>query len=168
MDIRLKWPNDIYANGSTKIGGLIVNSILQDDEAIVNIGLGINMSNSAPTLCINDLIKEYNTRNNKNLQHLSYEKFLALIFTEIEKLYMELQTTESLDKFYELYYKYWLHSDTNVSIMTTTGDEKWVKITGIDEYGYLLVQESGKVPESVHPDGNSFDMLRGLISPKTY
>lgn len=49
---------------------------------------------------------------------------------------------------------------------SSTGEEKVVKIVGIDEFGYLKVQlENGK-EESVLPDGNTFDMLQGLIVPK--
>jgi biotin---protein ligase len=43
--------------------------------------------------------------------------------------------------------------------------EKTATVIGIDDYGYLLVKADG-VLETVHPDGNSFDMLRGLIAPK--
>ena len=39
-------------------------------------------------------------------------------------------------------------------------------IVGIDDYGFLQVNEEGKGVESVHPDGNSFDMLKNLIIPK--
>lgn len=38
LDIKLKWPNDIYANSDVKIGGLIVTSVLEGDLAICNIG----------------------------------------------------------------------------------------------------------------------------------
>lgn len=38
LDLHVKWPNDIYANSSVKIGGLIVNSIIQGSEAICNVG----------------------------------------------------------------------------------------------------------------------------------
>lgn len=38
LDINVKWPNDIYANGERKIGGLIVNSTIEADQAICNIG----------------------------------------------------------------------------------------------------------------------------------
>lgn len=39
-------------------------------------------------------------------------------------------------------------------------------IVGLDDSGFLQVhQEDGKVV-TVHPDGNSFDMLRNLIVPK--
>lgn len=58
-------------------------------------------------------------------------------------------------------------SDTEVNILQQNGIEKLCKIIGIDEFGYLLVQGKDDVKtESVHPDGNSFDMLRGLIFPK--
>lgn len=104
----MKWPNDIYANGITKIGGLIVNSQLLQNNAICNIGCALNVNNSNPTLCINDLIKDYNRNYNKNLSLLEYEKTFAQIFTEIEKLLERVQNGD-LALLYELYYKYWLH-----------------------------------------------------------
>lgn len=58
-------------------------------------------------------------------------------------------------------------SDAEVSIVDARGERKTTKIIGIDDDGYLLVQRAGEPAESVHPDGNSFDMLRGLIAPKT-
>lgn len=53
--------------------------------------------------------------------------------------------------------------------MSTNGHEKSAKILGIDDFGFLKIQldENQKI-ESVQPDGNSFDMLRGLIIPKTH
>ena len=45
-----------------------------------------------------------------------------------------------------------------------------VKVQSIDQDGFLLVEvwsaDGGKVVRSVHPDGNSFDMMHGLIVPK--
>lgn len=41
------------------------------------------------------------------------------------------------------------------------------RIIGIDDYGYLLVKLSlDGSTETVLPDGNSFDMLKGLIRCK--
>lgn len=57
-------------------------------------------------------------------------------------------------------------SDAEISIIDSNGQQKHTKIIGIDEYGYLIVQKLGESVEIVHPDGNSFDMLRGLIIPK--
>jgi biotin---protein ligase len=55
-----------------------------------------------------------------------------------------------------------------VTVISTNGQEKTAKIIGIDNFGFLEIQiDDGKKIESVQPDGNSFDMIRGLIIPKT-
>lgn len=54
-----------------------------------------------------------------------------------------------------------------MTVLTKAGQEKSAKILGIDDYGFLKIQlDDNKTIESVQPDGNSFDMLRGLIIPK--
>lgn len=108
LNIKLKWPNDIYAKG-TKIGGLIVNSMMDAEEATCNIGVGINFTNSSPTTCVNDLISAYNKKYSKSLPLLTYEKSLANIFNEIEYLFKRIQANDDLDFMYDLYYKNWLH-----------------------------------------------------------
>lgn len=53
-----------------------------------------------------------------------------------------------------------------VKVLDSSGTVRQVTILGIDEFGFLKVREaSGKV-FTVHPDGNSFDMMEGLIAPK--
>lgn len=41
-----------------------------------------------------------------------------------------------------------------------------VSIVGLDDAGFLQVHHMGGEVVTVHPDGNSFDMLRNLILPK--
>ncbi|KMZ01630.1 biotin--protein ligase isoform X1 [Drosophila simulans] len=166
LDISIKWPNDIYANGNQKIGGLVINTTLQGSQAIVNIGSGINLNNSRPTVCINDLIREYNARvpNNK-LPILKYELLIAMIFNEIERLLGEVQNGD-FDSFYALYYSLWLHSGQSVKICLQNDQEKEAEIVGIDDFGFLKVKLPTGAIEIVQPDGNSFDMLKGLIIPK--
>lgn len=109
LDIALKWPNDIIANGNNKIGGLVVNTTLQGSQAIVNVGCGINLNNSKPTVCINDMIKEYNVRmNDAKIPLITYEKFVAMVFNEIERILAEIQIG-NFDNFFSLYYELWLH-----------------------------------------------------------
>lgn len=108
LNVGLKWPNDTYANGVTKIGGLIVKTTIMGANGIVNIGCGINLDNGKPTICINDMIREYNHTNQKQLPLLKYEQFLALMFNEIENL-VELVQQGNFEKFYKLYYELWLH-----------------------------------------------------------
>ncbi|XP_058452485.1 biotin--protein ligase [Malaya genurostris] len=168
LDVRLKWPNDIYANGVTKIGGCITNSQVQSTEAIVNIGCALNLSNSTPTVCLDDLIHDINSRMGTNLPNLRYEQILALIFNEIERLFNKVQC-EDLHCLYELYYRYWLHQDKLVTVKNEEGSEVTGRIKSIDEYGYLLVELDNHVkPICIHPDGNSFDMMKGLIIPKNF
>ncbi|XP_026841085.1 biotin--protein ligase isoform X4 [Drosophila persimilis] len=167
LDISLKWPNDIYAHGSNKIGGLIVNTTLQGSQAIVNIGSGINLNNSKPTLCINDMIREHNNNaaSLNKLPLLQYEQFIAMIFNEIERLLAEIQNGD-FESFYALYYSLWLHSEQTVKICLQNEQEKDAEIIGIDDFGFLKVKLPTGTIETVQPDGNSFDMLKGLIVPK--
>ncbi|XP_055545845.1 biotin--protein ligase [Wyeomyia smithii] len=170
LDIRLKWPNDIYANRVVKIGGLIINSRFDSDQAVVNIGCGLNVNNSSPTGCIDDLIREFNAKNNTNYPCLRIEQTLALIFNEIERLYDAIQCGEvDMQHLYDLYYENWLHQDIPVTMKDAKGSEMSGIVTGIDEYGYLLVKTDNIAqPFTVHPDGNSFDMMKGLIIPKYF
>ena len=41
-----------------------------------------------------------------------------------------------------------------------------VTITGIDEYGYLRVRTTTGDTLTVQPDGNTFDIMKGLIRMK--
>ncbi|KAH8407265.1 hypothetical protein KR222_011794 [Zaprionus bogoriensis] len=166
LDIALKWPNDIIANGNNKIGGLVVNTTLLGSQAIVNVGCGINLNNSKPTVCINDMIKDYNARTtDAKLPLLKYEKFIALVFNEIEAILAEVQNG-NFEHFYALYYELWLHSEQRVKICLQNDQQKDANIIGIDEYGFLKVKLADGTVETVQPDGNSFDMLKGLIVPK--
>lgn len=58
---RIKWPNDIYAlsGGSqlpVKVGGILCNSMISGKEFSVIVGIGLNVSNKEPTICVNDII----------------------------------------------------------------------------------------------------------------
>jgi biotin-(acetyl-CoA carboxylase) ligase len=38
LDLHLKWPNDIYASQSVKLGGIVVNSSINKTVAVCNVG----------------------------------------------------------------------------------------------------------------------------------
>ncbi|XP_053661249.1 biotin--protein ligase [Anopheles marshallii] len=166
LDVGLKWPNDIYAYGASKLGGSIFNTQVDATVAIVNVGVGLNLNNSKPTLCLNDVITQYNNKHSTTLPLLSYEKTFALIFNKLEELYDRVQC-EGIEVLQQEYYRHWLHQDAEISMIGSEGESLQGTIIGIDEYGFLLVkkQPSGDTV-SVHPDGNSFDMMQGLIVPK--
>lgn len=167
LDIRIKWPNDMYANGTIKIGGLIVTTTIEGADAVCNVGVGLNLDNGSPTICINDLIRDFNSANpDEELRTFEPEVMFAKIFNELERSLDDIERKQSLDDFYRLYYQLWLHQDQQVQVQDHVGVIKSGIVSGIDEYGYLKVAVDGGQELSVHPDGNSFDMLRGLILPK--
>lgn len=57
LDVRIKWPNDIYSSGM-KIGGVLCHSTYRSKEFQVVIGVGLNLDNSQPTTCVNDILQD--------------------------------------------------------------------------------------------------------------
>lgn len=72
------------------------------------IGCGFNVTNSNPTVCINDLIHQYNIQNNCNLQPLSCAQLIARTVTYLETLINTFQQGGP-DAILHTYYKRWLH-----------------------------------------------------------
>ncbi|KOC60318.1 Biotin--protein ligase [Habropoda laboriosa] len=161
IDLRLKWPNDIYAGDNIKIGGIIINTHVMSG---LNIWVGLNLFNNEPTCCINEIIDMYNNMYHKDLKMISYEHYFAIVFNEIER-WLNIVQSGNVDAFLDAYYAYWVHTDVNVKVLSASGVSQNAKILGIDDFGYLRVRgEDGKI-FTVHPDGNTFDCLKGLIAP---
>lgn len=159
IDLAIKWPNDLYVNGNIKLGGIIVtSSILSTFEtqmAVCNIGVGMNLNNEHPTTCLNSIFSSSQS------PLLSYEQYFALVFNHLEQL-ME----GDFEDIYDLYYKHWLHTNVSVTVVSERGEAQQAKIIGIDDFGFLNVRSEEGYIFSVRPDGNTFDMLNGLIAPK--
>ncbi|OAD57207.1 Biotin--protein ligase [Eufriesea mexicana] len=165
IDLRLKWPNDIYAGNNIKIGGVIVETHVMSHLNICNVGVGLNLFNKKPTHCINDIVNVFNEMYHKQLKMISYEQYFAIVFNEIEK-WLDTIQSDNIDSFLYRYYTYWLHSNTHVKVLSASGTSENVTILGIDDYGYLRVRGEDRTILTVHPDGNTFDSLKGLIAPK--
>ncbi|XP_072441737.1 biotin--protein ligase isoform X3 [Chiloscyllium punctatum] len=164
IDLRLKWPNDIYYSNLMKLGGVLVNSTLMGATFHVLVGCGFNVSNSNPTICINDIIQQHNKENGTDLQTLRIDLLIARTVTIFENLISIFQD-KGPNGVLPLYYKRWLHSGTKVRLWKEDGPAAWV--IGLDDSGFLLVQqENDEDIVTVQPDGNSFDMLRNLIITK--
>ena len=58
-------------------------------------------------------------------------------------------------------------SSSGSVVRLASRDNEEVTILGIDDYGYLRVR-TNKTQEllSLHPDGNTFDIMKGLIATK--
>ncbi|KAJ3355341.1 biotin holocarboxylase synthetase [Entophlyctis luteolus] len=175
IPLRLKWPNDIYCFSCEgdekvlkKIGGVLVNSSYQNGFFNIVIGCGLNVANRKPTLSINDLIMQHNIEfsDRSPLPPLTLERVLSRVLVTFEKMYgtFSQQSQFAFEPFLELYYSYWLHSDQYVYLK----DQKvQARIVGVDASGLLKAEgiETGAL-YLLQPDGNSFDMMKGLISKK--
>ncbi|XP_021111936.1 biotin--protein ligase isoform X2 [Heterocephalus glaber] len=163
INLRVKWPNDIYYSDLMKVGGVLVNSTLMGETFYILIGFGFNVTNSNPTICINDLIEEYNKQHRAELKPLRADCVIARAVTVLERLIDTFQD-RGPDGVLPLYYRYWVHSGQQVRLGSAEGQKVW--IVGLDDLGFLQVHQEGGEVVTVHPDGNSFDMLRNLILPK--
>lgn len=166
LDIRIKWPNDIYYGRDIKIGGVVTTANCEGEDIYINIGTGMNISNSVPTTCVNDIIKHHNKIHNTKLQYISVEKFLARYCSQLERIIQYIDSDGGIDAFLEQYYTYWLHDSEEVRVIRE-GDCVPVTgtVCGLDEGGWLRVRTvDGEL--RVTPDGNTFDMMAGLIAPK--
>ncbi|CAH1636078.1 unnamed protein product [Spodoptera littoralis] len=166
LDIRIKWPNDIYFGRDVKIGGTITTANCIGEQVYVNIGTGVNISNSAPTVCLNDIITEHNKQHGTTLPLISIEKFLARYCSQLERIIDYMSSDGGIDAFFEQYYQYWLHTGESIRIKseaTSTPVDGTIK--GLDEAGWLVVTTAGG-EVTVAPDGNTFDMMSGLVAPR--
>ncbi|KAK5936812.1 biotin holocarboxylase synthetase [Knufia obscura] len=184
LPVKLKWPNDIYAldpskantpglpenEKYTKIGGILVNSHYNSKEYIAVCGAGINVSNTSPTVSLNDLIPLL-PQAYRAAQPFQLEKLLASILVSLESLYQQFMAT-GFDKVMEdMYYAHWLHMDQIVTIESEGGVRAQIK--GITrDYGLLVADELGWEDRpmgkriTLMSDSNSFDFFRGLVKRK--
>ncbi|XP_026076364.1 biotin--protein ligase [Carassius auratus] len=163
VDLRLKWPNDIYYSNLMKLGGVLVSSSVTGQTFSLLIGCGFNVSNSNPTVCINDLVLQLNREHGHSLDTLTPDQLIARSVTLLERYVSDFQL-RGPQALMQLYCRRWVHSGTRVRLWSEDGPE--AEVVGLDENGFLQVRTGDQVV-SVQPDGNSFDMLRNLVVTKT-
>lgn len=160
LDLRLKWPNDIYSGDGLKMGGVLVTSTVMGSTFHLLIGCGVNVSNSAPTVCVNDLIRRHNTDRGLSLEPLSCGLVIGRAISLLDTYVRDFQR-HGPDAVLPKYYSRWLHSGTRVRLWSEDGPE--VDVVGLDQNGFLQVHCPQRGLVSVEPDGNSFDMMKNLI-----
>ncbi|KAI0654143.1 class II aaRS and biotin synthetase [Cubamyces menziesii] len=173
--VRIKWPNDIYVEmpgtgEKKKIGGILVNTSFGTGNVELVIGCGLNVLNPPPIPSLVQLLQPGSE------QHPTMERTLAAIMAHFEPMWKTFVAARgSFEPFMDLYLDRWLHSDQLVTLTTVTPPRK-VRIVGITpEHGLLrtIPERDGWSGEQnmdyidLQPDGNSFDLMAGLIKTKT-
>ncbi|KAH9604641.1 hypothetical protein KSS87_016788 [Heliosperma pusillum] len=163
LEIKIKWPNDLYLNG-LKVGGVLCTSSYKSNRFNISVGIGVNVDNRQPTTCLNERLQEITSI---DLQ-LRKEEILGSFFENFETLF-EVLITQGFQPMEERYYKTWLHSGQRVTLQhiydgqTVDND---VTIQGLTSTGYLMgFGDDGQLCE-LHPDGNSLDFFKGLVRQK--
>ncbi|KAL0562811.1 biotin holocarboxylase synthetase, partial [Marasmius crinis-equi] len=139
--VRIKWPNDLYA-------------VFGEGETEKRKIGGILTESVAP---------------------LSMERTAAAIMAKFEKMWRVFVAGRGdFNPFMDLYLDRWLHSDQLVQL-TTVSPPVQVRICGITlDHGLLRTLPERTGPGSgyqgfidLQPDGNSFDLMAGLIKSKS-
>lgn len=117
LDVRIKWPNDLYLNG-LKVGGILCTSTYKSKKFNVSAGIGLNVDNEKPTVCLNAVLRETSVASYK----FTREDILAAFFNKFETLY-NLFIHQGFQALEELYYKTWLHSGQRVIVQEKNGEQ---------------------------------------------
>ncbi|KAK7705603.1 biotin holocarboxylase synthetase [Diaporthe eres] len=192
LPVKLKWPNDIYAQDPAdpystiggggaggkdglkpnyvKIGGILTNCAYSNGNYQMVVGIGINTTNGRPTTSLDHILAAFSRRN--NLPPFRIERLLARIVTRLETLYREFVRAGFTRDMEERYYGAWLHSGQDVTLEAEGGVR--ARVVGITrDWGLLRAQEvglDGRVTGRVwtlQSDENSFDFWKGLVKRKT-
>ena len=159
----IKWPNDLYVqfNGNlSKLGGILISSTFDQGYFRLFIGCGLNVLNHHPTISLLQVSRAM------NLPLVTRECLLAALLSKFQKMIGIMEQNESFHSFLDSYYSNWLHSNQSVAVHNN-GVVNQAVLVGIDKQsGYLIALQANQEHILLHPDGNSFDMLKGLISQK--
>ncbi|KAK9167652.1 hypothetical protein Scep_002843 [Stephania cephalantha] len=164
LDIKIKWPNDLYLNG-LKVGGILCTSTYRSKKFNVTAGIGLNVDNEKPSTCLNVVLQELSSVPCK----LQREEILAAFFKRFE-IFFDVLLTQGFRALEEAYYKAWLHSGQRIVIQekddTQLVENVSVTVQGLASSGYLLAVGEDNHLYELHPDGNSFDFFKGLVRRK--
>ncbi|XAO22968.1 biotin-[acetyl-CoA-carboxylase] ligase [Cryptococcus bacillisporus CA1280] len=157
LGVRIKWPNDIYAEvegvggaeigsgkkGKVKLGGILVNTSYVGGKWRIVVGCGINVLNALPTSSISQLhsllsAKLSFTSSNKPLPPApTMEGTFARIMSSFDAKWEQFIEEKGFKGFMDEYHGRWLHSGQDV-LLTTTEPHTRVRILSITpDHGLL-------------------------------
>lgn len=169
-------PNPDLGSTYFKISGILVNIHPSEGKYRILVGCGLNIFNEAPTTSIKVLVDILNEERAvlglHKLVDLRQEKLLAIYVNKLDQIVLDFMKYGSM-AILPRYYKLWLHNNQIIELNEHDGVR--AKITGISSDDGLLVakqlkpgsdNECSSIKYTLQPDGNTFDMFRGLISKK--
>ena len=152
LDLKIKWPNDIYHESQHKLVGILTNSQFEDGRAKFIVGIGVNFSNCQPAYSLKSIIE----KEGKKFVGCK-EQLIAEILNRINDLIQLIN--QDKQKVVELYYANWLLADKFIQLDTG----KQAHVLSLDEDGYLQVRllENNEII-SLLPNANQFDIMEQM------
>ncbi|WVQ79125.1 biotin-[acetyl-CoA-carboxylase] ligase [Cryptococcus sp. DSM 104549] len=226
LGVRIKWPNDIYAEvegvggsevgsgkkGRAKLGGILVNTNFVGGKWRIVVGCGINVLNALPTTSLSQLHSLLAAKASTTRKPLpaapTMEGTFARIMSSFDGKWQQFIEEKGFKGFMDEYHGRWLHAGQEVTL-TTTEPHTRVRILSITpDHGLLRCLPISDKPKptsgltplydrnvdageddrgswsanrtaaaagraqaaspfvDLQPDGNSFDLMSGLIKRK--
>jgi len=159
LDVRVKWPNDVWVN-QKKICGILLESYLHQEKVDYLItGIGININQEKADFPIELQEKAISLR---MVTGLNWElKNLLLEFLSFYYHYLNGSLVQNFKGIVESYMEHMLFLNEEVKIELTNGQIRGV-IQGIDSNGYLKLHTSEG--EKIIVAGDIWEInTRGLI-----
>lgn len=153
MQLRVKWPNDIFKDG-LKVGGVLCEAVLRNGVFHVVVGVGVNVTNAKPTTCLMPDRKGY-----------FREMFVGQYLTAFERLYEQFCERGFELTLREKYLDVWLHTDQKVRL--GHGDGPTATVKGLAPNGWVRVfRDDLQAFQDLPPENTSLDLERSVIKDK--
>lgn len=161
-----------------KIGGALIHTTwaASTQQFCVLTGIGLNVSNSQPTTCLDDIISSQQQQQ-LGPARVCKEQLLACVLNHLESCFDTFQS-QGFEPLRPLYLSRWMHSNQVVEL--DAGAEQGgssgafaaarvpLTIVGLSPHGFLLATDPLGQEYELTPDGNSLDMMQGLIKKKLH
>ena len=155
IDVKIKWPNDIYLNNKKICGILTEMKCDMDRINYIIVGVGINVNINS-----NDIPEELkDTATSLKIETtISYDrnKLLALFLNNFEYLYIDFIEKNIYSEVAEISKTHSLIINKQAFLVTSRGKEK-INCIGLDDNGELIVLDE---------NGNKKNILSGEITFK--
>ena len=135
--LKIKWPNDVYY-GASKVAGVIINCHMTSQDIVALAGVGINVNNDTPSVCLNSILKS----DLSSEERIEEGRLICDVVTHFKQSVQKLESEEALAKATADYTDRWMHSGQE---MLHKG-QKFV-ISGVDEQGFLVAAPSDGGPK---------------------
>lgn len=139
-DIRIKWPNDIYAGNKKLAGMLIQNTIKGQELAVSLIGIGLNINQEKFSRQLPNPVSIFQLTNQLSDREIILNKFLEIFQNEYDlsgtPFFLETINKKYVEKLY-LFHQWAPYR---------AGDNYFkAKINGIGAFGHLILElENGE------------------------